>query len=155
MHYVSSEDFYSHLTFHEIRYMKCLLSKHSSPYLIPSFPDISFFFMLIPHVHITLILISFLLLQLVSSINQSEREHINFSTSSSFSYMIAQDTLLLTNPWSKSRSHLRFSLKSDLPTTPQPHPPPSKYQISKKEFYNQNKSCQSTLIEFKYVFNPI
>ena len=59
---------------------------------------------------------------------------------------------LLTNPRSKSRSDLGVSLKSDFPTTPTLRPP-RKYKISKKEEdYNQNKSCQLTWIEFKYVF---
>merc|ERR1712163_46267 len=32
-------------------------------------------------------------------------------------------------------------------------PPPRKYQISKKELYNQNTSCHTTCKDFKNVFN--
>ena len=56
----------------------------------------------------------------------------------------------MRNPISKSWLDLRFSVKSDFPTS-HPHRRESTYQKSKVELYNQNKSCQPIRVKIKKI----
>ena len=52
------------------------------------------------------------------------------TTEAEFGFFAVPAGLILTNPQSKSRSDLGFSLKSDFPTT---HPPPQPEKVSNKQ----------------------